>query len=129
MVALLRIQGLGPKAVKRLRAELGVQSIDDLRDALAEHKLRDLKGFGAKSEEKLAQALARLEEQGSLDAHADLGRAAARERIVARLREVPGVAHASYCGSLRRFSETIGDVDIVVAAERRRAGDGGAAWR
>ena len=37
-------------------------------------------------------------------------------RIVARLREVPGVSHASYCGSLRRFAETIGDIDIVVAA-------------
>src|SRR5262249_26629907 len=43
IVALLRIQGLGPKAVQRLRAELGVQSIDDLRRVLAEHKLRALK--------------------------------------------------------------------------------------
>src|SRR6185503_140703 len=45
VVALLRIQGLGPKALGRLRAELGVQSIDDLRRVLAEHQLRDLKGF------------------------------------------------------------------------------------
>src|SRR3954451_21138148 len=61
VVALLRIQGLGPKALQRLRSELGVQSIDDLRAALAEHKLRALKGFGEKSEEKLGKALARLE--------------------------------------------------------------------
>ncbi len=47
-------------------------------------------------------------------------------RILARLLEVPGVTHASYCGSLRRFAETIGDVDIVVAAERAGARDGGA---
>src|SRR5689334_15740570 len=67
VVALLRIQGLGPKAVKRLRAELGVGSLDDLRRVLVEHKLRELKGFGAKSEEKLAQALARLDEQGPLE--------------------------------------------------------------
>src|SRR3954454_12286154 len=67
VVALLKIQGLGPKAIKRLRADLGVQSIGDLRDALAAQKLRDLKGFGVKSEEKLAQSLARLEEQGSID--------------------------------------------------------------
>ena len=66
VVALLRIQGLGPKALKRLRAELGVESIDDLRAALAEHKLRDLNGFGEKSEEKLAEALARLEAQGAV---------------------------------------------------------------
>src|SRR3954447_233926 len=66
VVALLRIQGLGPKAVQRLRAELGVESIDDLRRVLVEHKLRELKGFGQKSEEKLAQALVRLDEQGSV---------------------------------------------------------------
>src|SRR5918911_5781823 len=46
VVALLRIQGLGPKALKRLRAELGVQSMDDLRAVLAQQKLRGLKGFG-----------------------------------------------------------------------------------
>src|SRR3954447_22684067 len=66
VVALLRIQGLGPKALQRLRAELGVQSIDDLRRVLAEHKLRSLKGFGQKSEEKLAESLARLEAQGAV---------------------------------------------------------------
>src|SRR5215510_2031341 len=66
VVALLRIPGLGPKALQRLRAELGVESIDDLRRVLAEHKLRALKGFGEKSEEKLAQSLARLEEQGAV---------------------------------------------------------------
>ena len=115
-MALLRIQGLGPKALKRLRAELGVQSIDDLRRVLAEHKLRALKGFGQKSEEKLAQALARLEAQGAVERTPISVALPLAERIVARMLEVPGVTHASYCGSLRRFSETIGDVDIVVAA-------------
>jgi DNA polymerase (family X) len=116
VVALMRIQGLGPKAVNRLRAELQVQSVADLRAAIKDHKIRELKGFGEKSEEKLAHALARLDEQG------DLGRTPISvalplaERIVARLAELPGVSHASYCGSLRRFSETIGDVDVVVAA-------------
>src|SRR5262245_54244810 len=66
VVALLRIQGLGPKALRRLRAELGVESIDDLRQALAEHRVRGLEGFGPKSEEKLAQALARLDAQGPI---------------------------------------------------------------
>ena len=60
VVALLRIQGLGPKALRKLRAELGVASLDELRRALDEHKVRDLEGFGAKSEEKLARALERL---------------------------------------------------------------------
>jgi DNA polymerase (family 10) len=116
VVALLRIQGIGPKAVHKLRAELGVLSIDDLRKALGEHKVRDLKGFGTKSEEKLAHALARLEEQGSLDRTPISVALPLADRIVARLSEVPGVTHASYCGSLRRFSETIGDIDVVVAS-------------
>jgi DNA polymerase (family 10) len=116
VVALLRIQGLGPKAVKRLRAELGVQSIDDLRRVLAEHKLRELKGFGRKSEDKLAESLARLEAQGSIGRTPISVALPLATRIVARMLEVPGVTHASYCGSLRRFAETIGDVDIVVAA-------------
>jgi DNA polymerase (family 10) len=116
VVALLRIQGLGPKAVAKLRAELGVQSLDDLRRALAEHKVRGLAGFGAKSEEKLARTLARLDAQGPLT-RTPISRALPlATRIVERMREVPGVTHASWCGSLRRFSETIGDVDVVVAA-------------
>jgi DNA polymerase (family 10) len=116
IVALLRIQGLGPKAVLRLRAELGVHSIEDLRRVLAEHKLRELKGFGIKSEEKLASALARLEGQGAIERTPISVALPLATRIVARMRELPGVVHASYCGSLRRFSETIGDVDVVVAA-------------
>jgi DNA polymerase (family X) len=116
VVALLRIQGLGPKAVNKLRAELGVASIDDLRAALTAHKVRDLKGFGAKSEDKIAESLARLEAQGAIDRTPISVALPLAERIVARMLAVPGVADASYCGSLRRFSETIGDIDLVVAA-------------
>src|SRR5262245_52772441 len=116
VVALLRIQGLGPKALAKLRSELGVASIDDLRIALAEHRVRDLAGFGAKSEEKLARALKRLDAQGEVGRTPISVALPLATRIVARLREVPGVSHTSYCGSLRRFAETIGDIDLVVAA-------------
>ena len=116
VVALLKVQGLGPKALAKLRSELGVASIDDLRRALAAHAVRDLAGFGAKSEEKLAAALARLDAQGSVGRTPISVALPLANRIVERMREVPGVAHASVCGSLRRFSETIGDVDVVVAA-------------
>jgi DNA polymerase (family 10) len=115
-VALLRIQGIGPKAVQKLRSELGIESIDALREALKEHRVRSLKGFGPKSEEKIAHSLARLEEQGSVDRTPISVALPLAERILARIREVPGVTHASYCGSLRRFSETVGDIDVVVAA-------------
>jgi DNA polymerase (family 10) len=116
VVALLRIQGLGPKALAKLRAELGVASIDDLRRALAEHRVRGLAGFGAKSEEKLAEALVRFDAHGAVDRTPISVALPLATRIVARMLEVPGVSHAAYCGSLRRFSETIGDVDVVVAA-------------
>ncbi|HKU41103.1 MAG TPA: DNA polymerase/3'-5' exonuclease PolX [Polyangiales bacterium] len=116
VVALLHIQGLGPKAVSRLRAELGVQSIEDLRRALEQHRLRDLRGFGVKSEEKLRQALERLDAQGALERTPISIALPHAERIVAHLREVPGVSEVICCGSLRRFAETIGDIDIVVTA-------------
>jgi DNA polymerase (family X) len=116
VVALMRIQGIGPKAVKRLRAELGVASVGDLSTALAAHRVRDLKGFGPRSEEKMAHALARLLEQGPVERTPIAVALPLAERIVARMREVPGVTHASYCGSLRRFAETVGDIDVVVAA-------------
>jgi DNA polymerase (family 10) len=116
VVALLRIQGLGPKALTRLRTELGVQSMEDFRRVLALHKLRELKGFGQKSEEKFSQSLARLEEQGSLGRTPISVALPLATRIVARMLDLPGVVDASYAGSLRRFCETIGDVDLIVAA-------------
>jgi DNA polymerase (family 10) len=116
VVALLRIQGLGPKLLGKLRSELGVTSIDDLRRVLAEHRVRDLPGLGAKSEEKLARAVQRLDAQGEVGRTPISVALPLAQRIVARMREVPGVSHAEYCGSLRRFSETVGDIDLVVVA-------------
>jgi DNA polymerase (family 10) len=116
VVALLRIQGLGPKAVKRLRAELGVQSLDDLRAALAARALRTLKGFGEKSEANLLESLARLDAQGSSTRTPISVALPVATRLAERLREIAGVTRVEICGSLRRFAETIGDVDVVVAA-------------
>jgi DNA polymerase (family 10) len=117
VVALMRLPGVGPKAVARLRAELGVQSLDDLRAALAAHKLAPLKGFGLKSEGKIAESLARLDAQGAASRTPISVALPIADRLVSRLLEVPGVTHAEFCGSLRRFSETVGDIDVVVVAK------------
>src|SRR6185503_1581574 len=108
---------LGALTVKDLQQIEGVgkSTAEKIRELL-EHKLRDLKGFGEKSEEKLTQSLARLEQQGSIGRTPISVALPLARKIVARLLEVPGVTHASTCGSLRRFSETIGDVDILVSA-------------
>jgi DNA polymerase (family 10) len=117
VVALMRLPGVGPKAVKKLREELGVQSLDDLRAALAAHRLAELKGFGPKSEAKMAESLARLDASGAVSRTPISVALPIANRLVARLLEVPGVTHAEFCGSLRRFSETVGDIDVVVVAK------------
>jgi DNA polymerase (family X) len=116
VVALLKIPGLGPKAVLRLRAELGVESLDDLRKIVADHRLRALRGFGAKSEENLAHTLERMARTGTEGRTPVSVALPLAARVVQRLAEVPGAVQATHCGSLRRFSETVGDIDIVVVA-------------
>ena len=87
VVALLRIQGIGPKAVHKLRAELG-RRVDRRRCAMRSRSTAcaALKGFGPKSEEKIAHALARLDEQGSVDRTPISVALPLAERILARIR-------------------------------------------
>ncbi|MDH5615612.1 MAG: DNA polymerase/3'-5' exonuclease PolX [Acidimicrobiia bacterium] len=120
-VELTRIPGLGPKRVAVLHEELGIGSVDDLRQAIEQQALRALAGFGPKSEEKLIQAIERLGLSGK-ERRTPIEHAlpVARE-IVAALASVEGVESIEYAGSLRRFRETIGDIDILVAARDRNA--------
>jgi DNA polymerase (family 10) len=118
-VALSRIPGLGPKSLQKLRAELGVENLDDLRAAIEGEQIRSLAGFGKKSEEKLAAALARIGDDGKVgkDRRTPIAEALpVADAIVARLEARPGVRSATYCGSLRRFRDTVADVDIVAVS-------------
>lgn len=117
VVEMSHIPGVGPKAVKKLRAELGIESVADLKKAIDEEKIRGLKGFGKKSEEKMAKAIERLGLDGK-ERRTPIAKALPIAlRLVDELEEMEGVVKARYCGSLRRFRETIGDLDIVVASE------------
>ena len=114
-VELTKIPGLGPKTLKTIRADLGVEDLQGLRAALEAERLRDLPGLGEKSEEKIKKAIERLGLHGK-DKRTPLVEAYGFANALAgRIQEVEGVEVAVPCGSLRRFSETIGDVDIVVA--------------
>ncbi len=114
-VELTRIPGLGPKTLKLIRSELGVENIDDLRAAIAAEQLRELPGMGKTSEEKIAKAIDRLGLHGK-DRRTPLIEALPLARsLAARISELTSVKAAVPCGSIRRFSETIGDIDIVVA--------------
>jgi len=121
LVELSRIPGLGPKTLRRLRDDLGVRNARDLRAAIEARRLRELSGLGAKLEEKLKGALDRQEPRGK-DRRRPIAEVLpiARE-LVATIEALPGVKRALCCGSLRRFRETIADVDIVVASDEARA--------
>ncbi|MEU4492214.1 DNA polymerase/3'-5' exonuclease PolX [Streptomyces sp. NPDC023998] len=113
---LIAIPTLGPKKAMVLYEELNISSVDQLLDAIHEERLRDLKGFGEKTEENILHGISLLQKAG--DGRILIGAAMdVAEQIVAELSGIPGCERCTYAGSLRRMRETIGDIDILVAAE------------
>ncbi|MFE6689157.1 DNA polymerase/3'-5' exonuclease PolX [Streptomyces sp. NPDC057743] len=114
---LITIPTLGPKKALVLYEELGITSVDQLLDAVHEERLRELKGFGEKTEENILHGIALLQKAGGgrilLNAAMDVA-----EQITGELSRIAGCERCAYAGSLRRMRETIGDIDILVAAER-----------
>ncbi len=120
-VELSRIPGIGPKTLKLIRSELGVENVEQLRQAITDEKLRDLPGLGETSEAKIAKAIDRLGLTGK-DRRTPIADAMPlAERLVADFAAIKGVVDVIYCGSLRRMSETIGDIDITVASKKPAA--------
>src|SRR5580658_7879623 len=112
--AMTKIPALGPKRALQLYTDLGISSVDELADAIEQGRLRDLRGFGAKSEEKISRG---IEIARSAGQRAPLNVAAEiASRIVATISALPGCERCEHAGSLRRFAETVGDVDILAAA-------------
>lgn len=120
-VELSRIPGVGPKKLKLIRKELGIENVEQLRQAISDEKLRDLPGMGATSEAKIGKSIERLGLSGK-DRRTPIADAMPlAERLVADFSAIKGVVAAEYCGSLRRMSETIGDIDITVASKKPAA--------
>jgi DNA polymerase (family 10) len=96
--------------------ELGIGSVDELVGAAERGELAALKGFSRATVRNVLDGARRLEASGGrvlVNAALEVA-----EELLARLREIPGVGRAAFAGSLRRMAETIGDVDLLVAAER-----------
>ena len=116
LVEMLKVDGLGPKRVKQVYETLGIATLAELNTAASEGKLRDLPGLGAKSEAKLVQAIEALARHG--DGRTPIGEAwPLAYEILAELEQLPGVLKTAVAGSLRRMKESIGDVDLLVAAD------------
>jgi DNA polymerase (family X) len=116
---LTKIPGLGPKRALQLSRELDVHDVDALAEAVKNGKLNGLAGFGPKSEERILHGI-EVYRQGQDRVLLDVALQTATT-IVGRLTEVTGCRRCTYAGSLRRMRETIGDVDILAAADEEHA--------
>ena len=111
---LLKIPGLGPKRVKALYHDLDVQTVEQLHRAAQDGRIRALPGFGEKTEQNILQA---IEAHAAQNRRFKLATAAQyAEALRAFLQAVPGVQQVVVAGSFRRMRETVGDLDILVAA-------------
>ncbi|MGH2847661.1 MAG: DNA polymerase/3'-5' exonuclease PolX [Thermoleophilaceae bacterium] len=116
LIAVTRIPGLGPKRARLLYEHLGVTSLDELREATEQGRLKDVPGFGAKAEENVRAALA-AGADGRPKARLLLSKAlAVGEEVVASLRDHPAAVKVELAGSARRRADTVKDLDIVAAA-------------
>jgi len=111
---LTRIPALGPKRAMQLYRDLQISSVDELTAAIKDGRLRDLKGFGPKSEDRILHGI-EIMEQAALRVPLNVAMDTATA-MVGAIGSVPGCVRCAYAGSLRRMRETIGDVDILAAA-------------
>jgi DNA polymerase (family 10) len=115
LLDILKIPGVGPKTVRLLQVELGIDSVEALRAAAEEGRLRRVKGLSERAEANILDGIARMERTYDRmlihDADALVG------GIIERLRQARGVRRIEAAGSLRRRRPTIGDIDLLAAVD------------
>ena len=115
LIAMLEISGLGPKKIQALNKKLGVDSIEKLEAACKAGKVAELDGFGEKTQANLLEGIKRRRSYASKHLLSDALLAA--EPLLENLRGHPEVIRCSAAGSLRRFKEVIGDIDLLASSK------------
>jgi DNA polymerase (family 10) len=120
LLEMTRIEGLGPKRAKALYRALRIRSLEDLQRAARSGRIREIKGFGARTEQLIGQRTARISSTERrirlADAEDIVG------PLVEHLRSVVGVKAVEVAGSYRRRRDTVGDLDVLVSASRNAPG-------
>jgi len=115
LIEMLGIPGLGPKRIKLMKEELGVDSVAALKQVALDGLIAPMKGFGEKSQQRMLdgiELLARFRARRRLDVGLMYG-----EAFQTKIATIDGVIKAQLAGSARRRKETIGDLDLVVAVK------------
>ncbi|MGD2053047.1 MAG: DNA polymerase/3'-5' exonuclease PolX [Gammaproteobacteria bacterium] len=113
---LMKIKGLGPKRVRALYNNLNIKTLDDLKRAARNGRIRSLEGFGEKTEQMIRQRVERFTGETARTMLIDAQDIAAP--LVAYLKQSTGIKKVTLAGSYRRCKETVGDLDIVATASR-----------
>ena len=116
LIELLAIPGLGPKKIQALNQKLGVDSVTKLETACRAGQVAQLDGFGEKTQTNLLEGIERRRAYAAKHLLSDAWLAAGP--LLESLREHPEVIRCSAAGSLRRFKEVIGDIDLLASSKR-----------
>jgi DNA polymerase (family 10) len=119
LIELLEIPGLGPKRIQVLQKKLGVDSVEKLEAACRAGKVAQLEGFGEKTQANLLEGIERRRQYASKHLLAEV--LAAAEPLLEALRGHPDVIRCSTAGSLRRWKEVIGDLDLLASSKKPAA--------
>ena len=114
MVALTSVEGVGPKTVGKLYEALGITTLDELEAAARDGEIREVSGFGEKTEANILENIPFARQAQERELLGDARPVA--EEVLDYLRDADPVERADIAGSLRRWRETIGDVDVLVAS-------------